>query len=114
MWYDLLLDCCPASCSGYPTCAAGSAQLKAFRLLREQHIEKWAPLVNKSGNGAWAPACITHTMTQSKWTNDEWEVPQGSGNTLSRAVQRWLSGAEPSRSVDTVAWPANRACSTSD
>jgi hypothetical protein len=27
MWYTLELDCCPAGCSGYPTCQAGSSSM---------------------------------------------------------------------------------------
>ena len=109
--YTLKLDCCAGSCSGYPTCdGVERAQLLA---MRQQHIDAWAPLVRKSGNGAWAISCIDHTLTAYRWTDASWQVPARSGNTMAAAVQRWLSG-EAIDLEDDVEWPHNQPCSSAD
>ena len=111
--YTLLLDCCPASCGGYPTCQSGSASMAAFQALAQQHRDAWAPLVNKSGNGIWSPACIAHTMSEYEWTDTKWEVPARSGATASNAVARFLAG-ETVRFEDAVEWPNNEPCASAD
>ena len=129
LWYTLRLNCCPAGCgASYPVC--NGTQLQLFERLRAQHIAAWAPLVNKTGNGVWSPACIAHTMTSYKWTDATWAVPQSSGDTMSAAVQKWLlrgggghvnhdGGLSEPRNgpdwhEDLVAWPNNRPCSGAD
>ena len=92
--------------------------MNLFQKLRTQHIEKWAPLVSKSGNGVWSPSCILHTMTWEKWTDAAWEVPSSSGNTMAAAVERWLNGNDKDGKhfhyEDEVQWPNNKGCSSVD
>jgi hypothetical protein len=118
LWDTLKLDCCPGTCSGYKKCPAGGVEMKMFDAIREQHIQAWAPLVNKTGNGIWTPACIDHTLTWGHWMDHAWEVPAGSGNTAAVAVQSWLTesstGAPHWNYQDKVAWPNNAPCQSSD
>mmetsp|Transcript_87301 Transcript_87301/g.211784 ORF Transcript_87301/g.211784 Transcript_87301/m.211784 type:complete len:459 (-) Transcript_87301:22-1398(-) len=87
--YTLRLKCCPGGCGGsYPTCSA--AEMNILEALRWRHAVEWTPLVSKKGNGVWAPACIDHTVTAKKWTDQSWEVPANSGVTQAAAVQKWL------------------------
>ena len=117
LWDTLKLNCCPAidvpgvHCGSYPRCDAKSLAL--FQKLRTQHIVEWAQLVNKTGNGAWAPSCIEHTMTEDKWTNVDWAVPAKSGRTMSAAVAAWLAG-NGEVWEDAVAFPGNAPCSSAD
>eukprot|EP00966_Prymnesium_polylepis_P231283 5352155-Prymnesium_polylepis.1 len=67
----LMCGCCLPVAPGYPTCSGADAAL--FRALRGQHLHAWAPLVQRPGNGAWAPACIAHTMSAYEWTDPTWE-----------------------------------------
>lgn len=113
--YTLRLDCCPGGCGGSPPVCKGR-ELQLFEALRQQHIRAWAPLVSKSGNGMWAPACVEHIMACGKWTSPAWEVPAGSGNTMAAVVSRWLSrNNTDGRNFtyqDNAAWPQNRPCSS--
>jgi len=83
--------------------------LGRFQHLSEQHKHAWAPLVELSANGIWAPACIGHKLAESKWTDETWVVPRGSGNTMARSVQSWLDGST-SKFQDAVPWPENDGC----
>ena len=49
LWYTLMLDCCAGSCSGYPTCKSGGTERSQMFALRQQHMDAWRPLVNRSG-----------------------------------------------------------------
>jgi len=91
--------------------------MRLFEALRGQHMKAWAPMLKKGGNGIWAPACVAHTMASWKWTDQTWEVPANSGNTMAAVVQRWLENAEVEGTnftyQDTVAWPSNAPCASS-
>jgi len=110
IWSTLGLNCCLGSghCRS-KHCTA--AETNYVLTLRDAHMNAWAPLVNKAGNGVWAPACIIHTMTWGKWTDSKWEVPASSGNTMAAVVQRWLeSGATNVSLYQDVVWPNNHPC----
>lgn len=77
-------------------------------------------LLNKataiSGNGAWAPACVTRggLLTKPTWTDNTFQTPMNSGYTIEKSVNNWFLGvAEPEKykHVDTVSWPNNAPCS---
>jgi len=113
MWYTLGMTCCPAGCSGYPTCRSNEPQMVEFRKLKEQHEKAWEPLVKKSGNGVWAISCITHTMTSWVFTDREWSVPSGGQHTIAAALGDWVDGKTVDWQ-DSVEWPNNGPCSTYD
>lgn len=106
---------CSARGGKLPRCAG--AELQLFKAMRDDHIKAWAPLAAKLGSGVWSPSCITHTMSQWHFTDSEWEVPAGSGNTQAAVVARWLA-KDGSRQrfnfADAVEWPDNSPCSGSD
>lgn len=83
--------------------------LKRFQQLPHVHRRAWGPLVSRPGSGVWAPACVGHKLGQYKWTEADWAVPSGSGNTMAVAVQSWLDGLR-SNFADVVEWPQNEGC----
>merc|ERR1712061_321539 len=87
--YTLRLDCCLGGCGASKRNACAGQDLELVQRLRGQHLEAWAPLVAKKGNGVWAPACVIHTMAWGEWTDADWEVPAMSGNTQAAVVQWW-------------------------
>merc|ERR1712150_325733 len=115
LWSTLELKCSPRKGDGkYPQCQG--SDLALFHGLRQQHLNAWDAFIQRSGNGAWTVACIEHTLTWGHWTDTAWEVPAGSGMTISRAVAQWLSGNSTGSNVheDTVGWPGNTPCAKAD
>mmetsp|Transcript_124151 Transcript_124151/g.386616 ORF Transcript_124151/g.386616 Transcript_124151/m.386616 type:complete len:382 (+) Transcript_124151:292-1437(+) len=111
----LRVNCCPGGCGGRePTCSG--PQMKLLEELHRRHVEAWAPLARRKGNGVWAPACIAHTVSRYEWTDKSWEVPADSGITQAAAVRRWVAsqGASSGSFVfqDNVSWPDNQPCSS--
>merc|ERR1711879_1058204 len=101
--------------TNFPVCKGHEMQL--FQTLRQKHLTASQPFVQKKGNGQWAPACIIHTMTWGKWTDQTWEVPARSGNTMAAVVKRWLDDDGQSQGfnyADKVEWPQNSPCSQAD
>lgn len=111
----LRLECCigQTRCHRSSRCMGKSVEL--FKSLRREHMRAWAPLLNRTGNGLWAPACVGHTLSWGQWTDPSWEVPAGSGNTQAAVVQRWLAKDDSDGRgfdyQDEVAWPNNSPCS---
>ncbi len=68
----------------------------------------------KNDNGFFAPACAIHVFGfSSVYYNDQWRIPQGSDNSISKSVQIWLSGNPDStnfRHIDLGKWPDNKPC----
>lgn len=111
----LRLDCSPGGSKMQQRCSG--EELTLFEELRTKHIKAWRPLFQKPGNDVWAPACMTHTMTWGKWTDESWEVPARSGHTMAAVVQGWLANSSSGQHFayqDKVEWPHNGPCSYSE
>merc|ERR1711865_1056684 len=81
--YTLGLDCCVGKIDKWCSHKCTPKELELILSLRDAHIKGWKPLVERPGNGVFAPACIIHTSSWGKWTDKSWEVPASSGNTES-------------------------------
>lgn len=108
--YSLCIDCC----FRWWCRACDKKEIFKIRALHEGHIKAVSDLTDRADNGVWMPACVEHTMGETKWTDQSWAVPAGSGNTMAKVVQNWLAKKDVDghqfKYVDDVHWPDNHGC----
>lgn len=79
LWYTLMLDCCAGSCSGYPTCKTGGTERSQMFALRQQHIDAWRPLVNRSGKPSeWEKSSVRASLHVGNQTVDRMQQHRAS------------------------------------
>lgn len=71
--------------------------------------------VNRKNNfSAWLPSCVTHCF-EDKMDSEDWNIPENSGFTVYKAVERFLANPEDKFvEIDEFEWPGNGKCANAD
>ena len=83
-----------------------------FKVYQNSLIRKESARNNKIS--AWLSSCVTHCF-EDKMDSDNWQVPENSGFTVYKAVEKFLKNPEDGFfNEDKVDWPENTRCANDE
>jgi len=80
-----------------------------FRVYQNDLIKR--ELDRNSHFSAFLISCVTHCFDRRKMDSDEWTVPEGSGFTIYKAVEKFINNPyDRFIKIDVMEWPGNTKC----